>query len=1721
MTIQNQKPTEPIISRTDIGYTIVKQRFGTDLDYDLAKVGGWSRLAAAGSNTAIYSEIEYDKDDRIFTWSGLTHNTDHVVSLSYLDDFILGSPSLIQAQYLQGENSLDLKHTNVRTKDPITITNITNEVDTGVVANPFSDLVFTFTGEADSIRIQVRKVGSSSWNDVYEGKPTAGLKISVAGGTYDLRYVSIIGFSDGTVEEFPARTYPSQIIVESGLGAPVEVSGLTLASFKTAGSTAAYDLRISWVYPTDPANQNKKRNFTVTVVPNPTSSTDYANLNWSSASEEVAITSPYVIKPFPYKTAYVVRIGVMGWGVESSDYVYAPVFISKDSGDSTQPGYLVPSDSEAPISTKIQIDDEHIRAYSVFNPSNPSLNKLMFEVDAATGNVIIGRAGGAYNNTAITTAPFIFDSQNNKLQISGRVITDQIESASYVMTWIDGESPSLRTAGKSGYGSGAPGIWMGYADQSNFMFDLGNTTNYMRWDGTNLTISGTVRIGNDGRTIGQAQKQVFIYKRSSTGVPATPTGGIYANPVPSGWSNTVPSGSDELYMSSRLLTSDGMPPQDPVWASPSLFQPGSSGTATTYTWIKYANSPTDTELSDDPTGKDYLGIATNKMSATESTNYADYSWSRLTGTPGVPGTPGADGQTLYTWVKYSPNANGVPMTDSPDASTMYIGVSPNQPSDTEGTNAAEYTWSKFKGDQGVPGVNNFKSTVFVRQDTAPGIPTGGTYASPIPTSGGWSDGIPSGNSTLWAATRIFAADNASPPHQAAWTTPVAMTSTTELEIRYSTVLVSPGDPSGSPGNWTSSASASTIWMAQRTRTNNTWSAWNVTKVKGEAGVPGTDGDDGKVLSLTASTQTITFNAQDVMTPAGQIVTFTVSRTPNILGSTSWTAVDDSGNPVGISGTNTTATLNGSVLASRKSVRVTATADGLADTVSVAKVRDGADAVTAVLSNESHGVPANKDGLVSSFVGADGYMKVYRGSTELVSPAVTFSVASSNGVTGSINSSGYYNVTAMSADSGTLTLRATVVASSTVLEKVFTVTKVKAGIVGARGAGQYSAVYTNPVKPITTGMAAAAKAACPGGIPVVGDIVTLYDSDPTIVPVSVTYNGGVDPLLTSSWDLFTVVIDGHLLVNGTVGADKINVNELYSKNAIISGLLQVGEGSTYTLINGGVGGLSSFVGGTTIFSATPTGGFLNGNYLGSGTVGQSSLSPELQQWIAEQGNGGQSFEFGGSAAFAGNPFASGTYTLSPTINLAAGIVTLNFSYGGKSKTVISAGNPGAAWITLQYKKNGVNLHASPYVFNGLVEELSTNEWYCSLPEINHSVDFSVPQGPGTFSVQVAYSFPSGGNQGSLGAFNVGAFQQPSGAGVTNLNLNDLLDVELASVTNGQALIFDAASGKWKNGAGGGGGGGATLTFGSYLTGGSYNGSAAVTLGVSASTSGTSNLVARDSSGNFSAGTITATLNGNATTATTAAQLTTARTIQATGDISWSTSFNGTGTATGVATLANSGVVANTYGSSTQIPVLTVDSKGRITGATTTTFSVGTPTSISNGGSTLTLSANGAIIQTPLSHSYLYFNSGTYGTIYGTSGGVTIQGANQTTNVATFQNYAISLLTTTTVSGTITATDCIATSDIRVKENLVRIDRPIERLKKLNGGYTFDRIDMDGIRHAGVIANYVKEALPEAIFVGKDSDLLTVSHSGMIGLLVEVCTEQQKRIEALEKKLNGNS
>lgn len=95
-----------------------------------------------------------------------------------------------------------------------------------------------------------------------------------------------------------------------------------------------------------------------------------------------------------------------------------------------------------------------------------------------------------------------------------------------------------------------------------------------------------------------------------------------------------------------------------------------------------------------------------------------------------------------------------------------------------------------------------------------------------------------------------------------------------------------------------------------------------------------------------------------------------------------------------------------------------------------------------------------------------------------------------------------------------------------------------------------------------------------------------------------------------------------------------------------------------------------------------------------------------------------------------------------------------------------------------------------------------------------------------------------------------------------------------------------------------------------------------------------IVKRDASGNFVAGTITAALTGNATSAD---KWSTARNLGVSGDATGIVSVDGTANANIPLTLASSGVAAGTYGGATNIPVFTVDAKGRVTSAANASIS----------------------------------------------------------------------------------------------------------------------------------------------------------------------------------------
>lgn len=74
------------------------------------------------------------------------------------------------------------------------------------------------------------------------------------------------------------------------------------------------------------------------------------------------------------------------------------------------------------------------------------------------------------------------------------------------------------------------------------------------------------------------------------------------------------------------------------------------------------------------------------------------------GERGQAGQNGEDGITLYTWVKYSQNASGNPMTDDP-TNAVYIGLAYNKETAIESSVPTDYEWTKIRGDDGQNGAN--------------------------------------------------------------------------------------------------------------------------------------------------------------------------------------------------------------------------------------------------------------------------------------------------------------------------------------------------------------------------------------------------------------------------------------------------------------------------------------------------------------------------------------------------------------------------------------------------------------------------------------------------------------------------------------------------------------------------------------------------------------------------------------------------------------------------------------------------------------------------------------------------------------------------------------------------------------------------------------------------------------------------------------------------------
>ena len=271
---------------------------------------------------------------------------------------------------------------------------------------------------------------------------------------------------------------------------------------------------------------------------------------------------------------------------------------------------------------------------------------------------------------------------------------------------------------------------------------------------------------------------------------------------------------------------------------------------------------------------------------------------------------------------------------------------------------------------------------------------------------------------------------------------------------------------------------------------------------------------------------------------------------------------------------------------------------------------------------------------------------------------------------------------------------------------------------------------------------------------------------------------------------------------------------------------------------------------------------------------------------------------------------------------------------------------------------------------------------------------------------------------------------------------------------------------------------------------YDGSANTTFTVTSNATNSntaSTIVARDASGNFSAGTITANLTGTATTATAATRVTL-------------TDQSADTTCFPVFCQSATGDQLPHTGSN-----LTFNSS---TGALTATSFVGDLTGDVTGNADTATSATSATTATTATNAN------------------NINLADESSDTTCFPVFATaatgnqapktdsSALTYDASTGTLAATNVNSTSDANLKENIETIVGSIDILKDINGvKFVWKEL---GTPSVGVIAQDVEKVLPELVSERGDTGAKSVNYNGLVGVLIEAVKELSARVSKLENR-----
>jgi hypothetical protein len=134
---------------------------------------------------------------------------------------------------------------------------------------------------------------------------------------------------------------------------------------------------------------------------------------------------------------------------------------------------------------------------------------------------------------------------------------------------------------------------------------------------------------------GQGLVKGICFKRSASAITGTISGGSFTSPTATDWSDGIPSGTDQLYMTTRIFTSNGLTPQQDAWTTPSaISKDGITGQGVK---LQFSATSLTNDWHDTPATSD---LYMRSGVTTDGTTYTYGGAVLIKGEKGSPGDPG-------------------------------------------------------------------------------------------------------------------------------------------------------------------------------------------------------------------------------------------------------------------------------------------------------------------------------------------------------------------------------------------------------------------------------------------------------------------------------------------------------------------------------------------------------------------------------------------------------------------------------------------------------------------------------------------------------------------------------------------------------------------------------------------------------------------------------------------------------------------------------------------------------------------------------------------------------------------------------------------------------------------------------------------------------------------------------------------------------------------------